>query len=63
LLNGNPGTNSGGYGFVSFKTAEGAQKAKVEASNFMFKGKALSICQFETKVVRQAHNAEKFDQL
>lgn len=39
-----PGYGSGGYGFVSFKTAEGAQKAKIEASNFMLKGKALSIC-------------------
>lgn len=46
------GSANGGYGFVSFKTPEGAQKAKVEASNFLFKGRPLSICQFETKVVR-----------
>jgi hypothetical protein len=52
-----------GYGFVCFKTQDGAYKAKIDGQNILFNGCKLFISQFETKTIRQAHLAEKMDRI
>lgn len=52
-----------GFGFVCFKSVEGAQRARVEASKRQFKGNYLFVSQFEAREVRKAHMLEKLDQL
>lgn len=52
-----------GFGFVSFKTLEGAQTAKYQAQNLLFEGRKLLINQFETKEQRIANFNERVDVL
>jgi RNA recognition motif-containing protein len=50
-----------GFGFVSFKSLEGAQTAKYQAQNVLFHGRKLYINQFETKEQRIASFNERVD--
>jgi hypothetical protein len=51
-----------GFGYVSFKTLEGSQKARFDGSKEMFRGThTLIVSSFEWKELRQAHRMERMD--
>ena len=52
-----------GFGYVSFKTLEGSQKARYDAPKELFRGEhQLYVNAFEWKELRQAHRMERMDQ-
>jgi len=51
-----------GFGYVSFKTLEGSQKARFDADKELFRGEhKLYVNSFEWKELRQAHRMERMD--
>lgn len=51
-----------GFGFVSYTTQDSAQKARLEATNNVFRGKHLVMKWFVPKNQRDAHKEEEIDQ-